>query len=259
MEFRCNNSKALAYLVFIALGGCSLEEYCDERLQLEWGELAVGRFDRHENPTMPTAKEADTLRNLIQRCKKVRPEFDLVDTLNLVDGETWGRSNILLLAVQLDDASLLDQLVSEGHTYDGLPNSFGISTLYVATYRRAGSAFEWALAKGVDPNLADNEGTAPLVIAAKQPQDELQSIRALVEAGADVDAVSSYGWNPLATAIGTEKLDNALLLVDAGADVALAKSLIMKKARTFSNEVARTETLAALDTFEKLVENSASE
>ena len=254
MVFHRAISRVLAGSALVVLSGCSLEEYCDERLQVEWGELIVGRFDRDENPIKPTADEEGALRNLIERCKKVRPEFDLVDTLDLVDGEVWGRSNILLLAIQLDDATLLDQLVSEGHSYDGLPNSFGISTLYVATYRQAANAFEWALANGVDPNLTDTDGIGPLTVAATQPQDDLQSIRALVSAGADIDAVSSDGWNPLAVAIRSERLDNALLLVKAGADVTLAKSLVVEKAQTIPSEDARQEILAALDAFERLLE-----
>ena len=254
MVFHRSIFRAIGCLAIVVLSGCSLEQYCDERLQLEWGQLTAGRFDKDENPIKPTADEANALRTLIRRCKKVRPEFDLVDTLNLVDGEVWGRSNILLLAIQLDDTALLDQLVSDGYSNDGLPNSFGISTLYVATYRRAANAFEWALAKGVDPNLTDTEGIGPLTLAAAQPQDEFQSIQALVSAGAEIDNVSSEGWNPLAVAIRTEKFDNALLLVEAGADVALARSLLVEKARTVPSDNANKEILAALDTFEKLLE-----
>jgi len=78
---------------------------------------------------------------------------------------------------------------------------------------------------------------------------------ALIAAGANFDSVSTDGWNPLAVAIRTENTDNAKLLVDAGADLALAKSLVTEKARTVPSEEARTEILAALDSFEKLVEN----
>lgn len=253
------NRAVLGCFLAIFFSGCSLDKYCDERLGLAWGTMTASRFDVNNEPKRPTADEADALRKLIQRCKDVRPQFDLIATIGPGEGGVWGSANVLLLAVELDDVSLLDQLISEGHAYDGLPNSFGVSTLYLATYRQANNAFTWALAKGVDPNLTDTEGVGPLLVAAAQSQGESRRVDVLIEAGAEIDAVSTDGWNPLAAAIRSRKFDNALLLVEAGADDALAESLVLEKARTAPNENAKTEILATLDAFAEYVEITASE
>ncbi|MGB5245485.1 MAG: ankyrin repeat domain-containing protein, partial [Woeseia sp.] len=155
--------------------------------------------------------------------------FVIDDRTSAIVGDAVEELNILLLAIELDDPEILDQLVSEGLSFDGLPNSYGVSSLYMATYRQAPNSFAWAVNRGVDPNLADAGGLTPLAIASMQPPGEFDGIRRLLAAGAVTDIVSADGMTPLAIAIWSGNLTNAMSLVEAGANVAVARDLVRKR------------------------------
>jgi len=195
---------------------------CDHVLLAEWGRATVLRESDDHVIHRPTAEQASELRTAIQICKHFTSEFDL--TSNIIgEGEAWGTASILNLAVELDDVSFLDQLASEGHSVDGLPNTLNISTLYMATHREATNAFYWALENKVDPDLADIDGISPLMIAATRPQDSFPSLKELLNANASIDAADWEGRTALVYAIRSENYDNARWLVDAGADINVAK------------------------------------
>ena len=61
---------------------------------------------------------------------------------------------------------------------------------------------------------------AALVLAARE--GDLASAKLLVEAGADVNQVTNYGWSPLLTATNNRNYKLGKYLVDQGADVNLA-------------------------------------
>jgi len=60
-------------------------------------------------------------------------------------------------------------------------------------------------------------GLTALVFAARE--GDIDSARALVDAGADVNQTTQYGWTPLLTAINNRNYALARLLVERGADV----------------------------------------
>ncbi len=231
------------------VGGCVVEEYCDRVLEHEWGRATSLRVSLDGVLRRPTTEEARELRTVIGRCKSIRRQFNL--TNDLMDDEVWGTATVILLAVELDDVSLLDQLVSEGHSYTGLPNSLGVSTLYFSTYRLAENAFGWALENGIDPNLADTEGISPLMIAAMRPQDHLESIRQLIEAGADIDAVDASGRTALIYAVHSREYENATLLVEAGADLNLAMQSLLIDLKNARSETAEVRFQEYIDVFDE--------
>ena len=63
-------------------------------------------------------------------------------------------------------------------------------------------------------------GLTPLVFAARQ--GDLESARILIEAGADVNKVTQYGWTPLLTATHNRYYKLASFLLDKGADPNIA-------------------------------------
>jgi len=74
-------------------------------------------------------------------------------------------------------------------------------------FRPGGGALEWG-------------GLTALVFAARE--GDLESVRLLVEAGADVDQVTEYGWSPLLTAIQNRYYELGEYLLDNGADPNIA-------------------------------------
>ena len=219
---------------------------CDYVLEVEWGRATVLRESDDYVQRKPTAEEASDLRTTIRVCRRFTSEFDLTSNM-LGEDEVWGTATLINLAVELDNVSLLDQLVSEGHSADGLPNSLDISTLYIATYRQMGNALHWSLEKGVDPNLADVDGLTPLMIAAMSPQDQLASISILLDADARIDTTDSDGKSALVHAIRSQHYDNARLLVHAGADIALAKQGMVRELDNANSESGAKRIQAAID------------
>jgi ankyrin repeat protein len=67
---------------------------------------------------------------------------------------------------------------------------------------------------------ADGGGLTPLVFAARQ--GDLDSVKVLVEAGADVNQVTQYGWTPLLTAAQNKYYKTGAYLLDHGANPNIA-------------------------------------
>ena len=63
-------------------------------------------------------------------------------------------------------------------------------------------------------------GLTPLIFAARE--GDIESARALLDAGANVNQPSEYGWTPLLTAVNNRNYQLARLLIERGADVNLA-------------------------------------
>ena len=63
-------------------------------------------------------------------------------------------------------------------------------------------------------------GLTPLIFAARE--GDIESARALLDAGANVNQQSEYGWSPLLTAVNNRNYQLAKLLIDRGANVNLA-------------------------------------
>jgi uncharacterized protein len=80
------------------------------------------------------------------------------------------------------------------------------------------SAADARLAAGDDPNQADDEDFTALHFAAQERAVEVA--RLLLDRGADVDAVNSYGNTPLFTAVFNSQGDGSVieLLRASGAD-----------------------------------------
>ena len=214
-------------------------------------EASGGRFDMDGGVRRPTADEAKKIRAVIDRCKSVRTEFDLRGG---PDDEVWGTATIALLAVELDDAEVLDQLVAEGHAASGLPNSLGQTTLSFAVWRRADNATRWTLEQGVDPNKADVDGITPLMLAT-QYRGNTAVIQALLAHGAKVDAVAGRGWTALATAIRKENFANGAMLVAAGADLDIARTFLTEQTANSPREGAIAEVADLIAAFEAYLDN----
>jgi len=63
-------------------------------------------------------------------------------------------------------------------------------------------------------------GLTPLIFAARE--GDIESARALLDAGASVNQTSDYGWTPLLTAVNNRNYQLAKLFMERGADVNIA-------------------------------------
>ncbi len=242
-----------------ALPGCSPSDVCNHLLVDQWNKanLRDDFMTQELEFRRPTVDELKELRKTIRRCKIAGTHFNL--GTDLLEGDDEIIISTILLAVELNDPVILEELVSDGHSADGLPNDYGTTTLAFATHRQAEDSFDWALKKGIDPNLADAGGVTPLMIAAGYAQDRLNSIERLIEAGAKMDAVDPTGWSALAVAIRSGRIDNAKQQVDSGAEFPAARHFLLELASTVPSEEAAVEIRSLVSEFEKTLQELPNE
>jgi ankyrin repeat protein len=97
-----------------------------------------------------------------------------------------------------------------------------------------------ACASAADPNLADADGTTPLIWAVHN--DDVALVKRLLAAGADVSAQNAYGASAMSEAAVTANAVVLAALLEAGADVdspnADGQTALMVVARTSNVEAA---------------------
>jgi ankyrin repeat protein len=101
-----------------------------------------------------------------------------------------------------------------------LVNSRDLSTkrtaLHTVVEQRNTSWLSYLLAKGADPNLADNRGVTPLLLACRTSY--IPGVEALVKAGARVDDPNEAGETPLISAVHARNTELMRVLLAAGAN-----------------------------------------
>ena len=101
--------------------------------------------------------------------------------------------------------------------------SFAQMDIFSAAKEGSVNDVQLSLASGQDVNARDNYGQTPLMYAAGSNTEEV--IRALISAGADINAVTPTNWNASHYAARDNSNPNALLaLIDAGIDMSLLNS-----------------------------------
>lgn len=94
--------------------------------------------------------------------------------------------------------------------------STGLTALHYVIDRRDGVWLRFLLAKGANPNLADNKGVTPLQFASNFGWTE--GVEILVERGASVDVTNSSGETPLISAVHNRNVALVRVLLAAGAN-----------------------------------------
>ena len=122
--------------------------------------------------------------------------------------------------LQSVDKKELDKITEALAKSSTLINSRDVSTgrtaLHIVIDRRDEAWLNFLLAKGANPNIADNKGTSPLLLACRIGL--LSAVDPLVRAGARVDEASSTGETPLISAVQTRNVALVTTLLKAGAD-----------------------------------------
>jgi len=92
----------------------------------------------------------------------------------------------------------------------------GRTALHIAAARRDIVWLVFLANKGANPNIADNRGVTPLMVASQL--GFFEGVQALITAGARVDASNDAGETPLITAVHRRDTQMMRVLLTAGAD-----------------------------------------
>ncbi|CAG9984884.1 unnamed protein product [Clonostachys byssicola] len=160
------------------------------------------------------AGNTDIVRTLIRRGADVNAKHTGGD--GSIDGE-YGM-NAVLDAVHFGHIETLEVLLEAGASISDTITAEGYTVLHVAAYK-GDLAFlrlllNMKLPMGVDSPSFD--GSTPLIIATGAGR--LDSIRLLLDHGADVSIADYAGWTPLHWAVNRNRQHIVRLLVDCGAD-----------------------------------------
>ncbi len=116
----------------------------------------------------------------------------------------------------------------------GIGGTGGRSALAIAADAGNLAAITRLLAAGAAPDYrADRAAMSPLMLAAGRPNPEV--VAALLAAGASPKLRTSSGFTPLYHAVLEGQVENARLLVEAGADLPRDRDLLLTTAREKGN------------------------
>jgi ankyrin repeat protein len=132
--------------------------------------------------------------------------------------QTYSDGYKFLEAVDKKDITEVEKLL--GRPGSTLINSRDITNgrtaLHIAAARRDIVWLVFLANKGANPNIADNRGVTPLMVASQL--GFFEGVQALVTAGARVDAANQAGETPLITAVHRRDTQMIRVLLAAGAD-----------------------------------------
>lgn len=125
-----------------------------------------------------------------------------------------GRDNLAYNLVLRGSRSTLRQLLGK---HPELKTSHDAMLVYAAIWRNRGM-LPWLLSQGVDPDSRMGEnGNTPLMQAAAD--GDIWTMTILLKHGANPNALNANNENPLGFATAWKQIESIRLLVDAGADI----------------------------------------
>jgi ankyrin repeat protein len=165
------------------------------------------------DPNAPISETGNTALMMAARTGKADAAKVLLDHGAHVNAkETWGGTTALMWAAAERHPGVVKLLVERGADVNAKSN-------FVPS--ASGRGFEGTAPVAAKPNQATEEFASgwmtPLMFAARE--DDLESARILIQAGADVNAVGGDGKDALGLALFDGSYDVASLLVDSHANV----------------------------------------
>lgn len=152
-------------------------------------------------------------------CQRADVRPYLPEGRGINDLDQNGQSALMVAARKSADSSVIKALLKKGSDINQTDPS-GKTALELAVLGGASPAVISTLASsGANIELVDRESRSTLLIRAIRAKASLDSIRALVEAGADVEAMDGTGATPLMVAgVHWKHAEIIQLLTSAGAD-----------------------------------------
>jgi ankyrin repeat protein len=105
----------------------------------------------------------------------------------------------------------------------------GEAALHIVTKRRDTPWMGFLLQNGADPNIRDNEGNTPLIVAAQA--GFFEGVRLMLAGKASVNLVNNRGQSALFKSVEARDPQSVRLLLDAGADPDLPEHQTGQSAR----------------------------
>lgn len=155
--------------------------------------------------------------------------------------------NFLKAVRDRDGAKVMEIVGKPGSTIvNTRDSSTGETALHIVVARRDLTWLEFLLSKGANPNLADQDGTTPLMLATRLRFAE--GAEALINHGAQVDKTNDSGETPLIRAVQLRDLPMIRLLLSKGADANKRDTLAGMSAHDYASRDGRgTAILEILD------------
>jgi len=113
----------------------------------------------------------------------------------------------------------------------------GETALHIVIQRRDTGWLAFLLSKGANPNLADNQGTTPLMLATRLRF--IEGAETLLDSNAQVDKANGSGETPLIRAVQLQDIAMIRLLIKYGANPDKRDSLAGMSARDYATRDGR--------------------
>lgn len=119
--------------------------------------------------------------------------------------------------------------------------STGETALHYVVSRRDYAWMRFLLLKNANPNIADNSGMTPLMLASFKKDIEAAEI--LLKYGARIDGTNNSGETPLMRAVQLRDLQMVRFLLKNGADPDITDNIAGKSARDYATGDARAASI----------------
>ena len=147
--------------------------------------------------------------------------------------------NFLKAVKDADGQKVTDLVQKPGSTViNSRDVTSGETALHLVIARRDNTWLSFLLAKGANPNLADNRGNTPLMNAVQARFED--GVRTLLSSGAQIDKTNGSGETPLIRAVQLRDIGLVRLLVAQGANADKRDTIAGMSARDYAERDART-------------------
>ncbi|MFZ5748595.1 MAG: ankyrin repeat domain-containing protein [Pseudomonadota bacterium] len=151
-----------------------------------------------------------------------------------------------LEAIRKTDGSKVNEILADpqNRIIDTKDRNSGEGALHIVAKRSDDVYLRFLLQKGANPNLQDDEGNTPMLLAANIGWGA--GVEILITYHADVNLGNSRGETPLIRAVQTRNLDLVRILLKAGADPDRADVIAGMSARDYAKADTRSPAITKL-------------